>query len=98
MRRLALIASVLIGASSGAAYAWPFSGISVQAEDGAPLIESVVVDFGGNDNIQQERFNRQLGRYGADTVSMDVTRRGPVHRVIVYTNPRYRGTYSILAQ
>jgi hypothetical protein len=171
MRRLALIATVLIGASSGAAYAWPFSGnvngkiiihtdndrgdrydhhhdrygrgayqarrwdrarfrahqnewmtigdhlsaesnrqfinlnyapvsqLVVQAERGAPLIVQVAIDYGPGAGTQVVKLNQQLGRFGNDSQVIDLNGRGrAVNRVIVYTDPRFGGAYSVLAR
>jgi hypothetical protein len=171
MRRLALIASVLIGASSGAAYAWPFSGnvngkiiihtdndrghdrydrdhydrdnrgyqgrrwdrsrfrahqtewmvigdhlsadanrqfinlnyapvsqLVIQAERGAPRINQVAIEYAPGDT-QVVKLNQQLGRYGNDSQVIDLNGRGrPVNRVIVYTDARFGGSYSVLAR
>ncbi len=64
----------------------------LEGASGTPMIERVAVEFADR-QTQVWDLNRRL-RPGADAV---IELGGPkrIHRIIVYTDPRYRGSYSI---
>jgi hypothetical protein len=69
-----------------------FGRLVVEGVRGAPVIERVAVEFEDR-QTQVWDVNRRLTR-GADEV-IDLGQRKRIHRIVVYTNPTYRGAYSI---
>jgi hypothetical protein len=59
---------------------------------GAPVIERVAVEF-ENRQTQVWDVNRRLRRGADEMIDLGGPKR--IHRIVVYTNPQYRGSYSI---
>jgi hypothetical protein len=69
-----------------------FDRLVLEGARGAPLIERVAVQFEDR-RTQVWNVNRRLRR-GAEA-TIDLGGRKDVNRIIVYTNPRYGGAYSV---
>jgi hypothetical protein len=69
-----------------------FTRLLVESVRGAPVIQRVAVEFEDR-QTQVWDLNRRLPR-GADEV-IDLGGHRRIHRIVVYTNPSYRGAYSI---
>lgn len=69
-----------------------FDKLLIEGVRGAPVITRVAVEY---ENRQMQTFDLGMRlRRGADTV-IDLPGRRRIHRIIVYTDPTYRGAYSI---
>lgn len=64
----------------------------VESVRGAPVIERVAVEFTDR-QTQVWDLNRRLPRGADEVINLGGPKR--IHRIIVYTNPSYGGTYSI---
>lgn len=69
-----------------------YNRLLVEGVRGAPVIERVAVEFEDR-QTQVWDVNRRLPR-GADEV-IELGGQKRIHRIVVYTNPTYRGAYSI---
>jgi hypothetical protein len=69
-----------------------FDRIVLESTRGAPLIERVAVEFEDR-RTQVWDVNRRLRRDAEEVI--DLGGRKDVNRIIVYTNPRYGGAYSV---
>jgi len=66
--------------------------LRIQADRGAPLIKRVAVEY-RNGMREVIRVNTQLRRGQGQVIDVDDNRR--VREIIVITDPRYRGRYSV---
>lgn len=69
-----------------------FNRLLVEGVRGAPVIEKVAVEFEDR-QTQVWDVNRRLPRGADEMIDLGGHRR--IHRIVVYTNPQYRGAYSI---
>jgi len=69
-----------------------YNRLLVEGVRGAPVIQRVAVEFEDR-QTQVWDLNRRLPR-GADEV-IELGGHKRIHRIVVYTNPSYRGAYSI---
>jgi len=71
----------------------PLHRLRVQAESGAPVIIQIGIEYQGDPNIQKVQLNSRLPAGAGEVISLNRNR--GVKRIIVYTEPRYRGRYSV---
>ena len=71
----------------------PLHRLRVQAESGAPVIIQIGIEYQGDPNIQKVKLNSRLPAGAGEVISLNRNR--GVKRIIVYTEPRYRGRYSV---
>lgn len=65
--------------------------IRVEAVGGAPVIEQVAIEY-TNGNTQKVPINARLPRGEAQVIDVN---HEPINRIIVYSNPKYGGSYSV---
>jgi hypothetical protein len=70
-----------------------FGKIRVQATRGAPVIHKIAIEYLGDPNVQAVEMNRRLAPGSGETIRLNGSRR--INRIVVYTEPSYRGAYSI---
>lgn len=70
-----------------------FDKIKIQAERGTPMVQKIVIEYSGDPNVQVVEMNRRMQR-GSDREIRLNSNRG-INRIVVYTEPRARGSYSI---
>ncbi len=66
--------------------------LRLQADRGAPVIQRIAVEY-QNGVRAIVRLNTQLQRGQAQLIDLDDDQR--VRRIVVFTDPRYRGMYSV---
>ena len=71
----------------------PMRRISIQADRGAPVVTRVTVEFIGGQTPQITNVNRRLPSGTNEVISLNRNR--GVKRIIVYTEPRFGGAYSV---
>jgi len=71
----------------------PMRRLRVQAERGAPVITRVTVEFIDNQPPQVTNLNTRLPQGRGEVIPLNGNR--GVKRIIVYTEPRYGGRYSV---
>jgi hypothetical protein len=70
-----------------------FSRIRVEAVRGAPVIHKVAIEYMGDPNVQAVELNRRFAPGTGETIRLNGDRR--INRIVIYTEPSYRGSYSI---
>lgn len=70
-----------------------FNRIRVEAVRGAPVIHKVAIEYLNDPNVQAVELNRRLSPGSGETIRLNGDR--PIRRIVVYTEPSYRGAYSI---
>ena len=71
----------------------PMRRISIQADRGAPVVTRVTVEFIDGQRPQIANVNRRLPSGTREVISLNHNR--GVKRIIVYTEPRFGGAYSV---
>jgi len=71
----------------------PMRRISIRSDRGAPVITRVTVEFMGPQTPQITNMNRRLPPGAAEVIPLNRNR--GVKRIIVYTEPRFGGAYSV---
>ena len=69
-----------------------FNRLMVQGVRGTPVINRIYVEYEGRGS-QTIELNRRLRRGGDEIVELRGHR--PIRRIVVYTDPSYRGVYSL---
>ena len=69
-----------------------FRRIRIEAVRGAPVITQITVQY-EDDSSQIVQLNERLMRGAGEVISLNNNQ--PIRRIIVYTDPRVRGAYSI---
>ncbi|HEU0036504.1 MAG TPA: hypothetical protein VFQ53_38090 [Kofleriaceae bacterium] len=69
-----------------------FRKLRIEAVRGAPVINQIAIEYRNRDT-QVVRLNARL-RAGSGEV-IRINRNEPINRIIVYTDPGYRGAYTI---
>lgn len=69
-----------------------FSVLRIEGERGAPVINQIAIQYLDGD-VQKVRLDARLPAGEGEVIQLDGRRR--IQRVIVYTHPGYRGTYSL---
>jgi hypothetical protein len=70
-----------------------FNRIRVEAVRGAPVIHKIAIEYLGDPNVQAVEMHRRLAPGTGETIRLNGDRR--INRIVVYTEPTYRGAYSI---
>lgn len=70
-----------------------FERLVVQAVRGNPVIHKIAVEYFNNPNTHVINLETQLPAGEAEVIRLDGSQR--INRIIVYTEPRYGGSYSV---
>jgi hypothetical protein len=74
-----------------------FRQIRIEAESGAPVIKQVAIEFSDEPgNTQVVKLQQRLPAGQGQTIDLNGAGRRQVKRIIVYTEPSYGGSYSLL--
>jgi hypothetical protein len=70
-----------------------FDKLVLKGERGAPVINKVAIEFAGNPNTQVVTLQERLPAGEAEVINLNGNQR--INRIIVYTEPRFGGSYSV---